>query len=114
MLAVVWCQGKRLNEEIITQGYAEIYRRFCSASEFEAEEWALTYGCVTRQVVTTTIPQAAPTLSPISTIDVQTTTTVPPPTTIPTKPTHVTPPTKSSGSGLVESLVVSILSLVPF
>jgi len=46
MLAVVWCQGKRLNEEIIAQRYANIYYEFCSQSEFGDGEWAVKLGCI--------------------------------------------------------------------
>ncbi len=45
MLAVVWCQGKRLNEEIIAQGYANVYYEFCSQSEFGDDDWAVRLGC---------------------------------------------------------------------
>lgn len=45
MLAVVWCQGKRLNEDIIAQGYANIYYEFCSQSEFGDDNWAVRLGC---------------------------------------------------------------------
>ncbi len=45
MLAVVWCNGKRMNEEIITQGYADLYYFFCSQSEFGDDDWAVRLGC---------------------------------------------------------------------
>lgn len=45
MLAVVWCGGKRVNEEIIRSGHAELYRRFCRASEFGEQPWAVELGC---------------------------------------------------------------------
>ncbi|MBI4458597.1 MAG: thermonuclease family protein [Acidobacteria bacterium] len=45
MLAVVWCGGKRVNEEIIRAGHAQLYHRFCSQSEFGREPWAVSLGC---------------------------------------------------------------------
>ncbi|OFV96982.1 MAG: hypothetical protein A3F68_05740 [Acidobacteria bacterium RIFCSPLOWO2_12_FULL_54_10] len=45
MLAVVWCNGKRVNEEIIRAGRAKIYGRFCRKSEFGMEPWAIALGC---------------------------------------------------------------------
>jgi len=45
MLAIVWCQNKKLNEEIIAQGYASIYYVFCSQSEFGDDDWATKLGC---------------------------------------------------------------------
>ncbi|MBI3896107.1 MAG: thermonuclease family protein [Acidobacteria bacterium] len=45
LLAVVWCGGKRVNEEILREGHARIYRRFCSQSEFGDQPWAVGMGC---------------------------------------------------------------------
>ncbi|MBS3053522.1 MAG: thermonuclease family protein [Candidatus Aenigmarchaeota archaeon] len=45
MLAVVWCNGKRVNEESIEQGFSDVYRIFCSQSEFGDDEWAVKLGC---------------------------------------------------------------------
>ncbi len=45
MLAIVWCNKERLNEEIISEGYANIYYEFCNTSEFGKERWAVKYGC---------------------------------------------------------------------
>ena len=45
MLAVVWCGGRRVNEEIIRSGHAELYRRFCRRSEFGQQPWAVELGC---------------------------------------------------------------------
>lgn len=49
MLAVAWCHSKRLNEEIIAQGYANIYYEFCSQSEFGDDNWAVRLGCTEPQ-----------------------------------------------------------------
>lgn len=45
MLAVVWCNGKRMNEESIEQGFSDIYYIFCSRSEFGDDDWAVENGC---------------------------------------------------------------------
>lgn len=45
MLAVVWCGGKNLNEELLSQGYAKVYYIFCGTSEFGTSPWAKKYGC---------------------------------------------------------------------
>ncbi|MBI4460073.1 MAG: hypothetical protein HY648_08455 [Acidobacteria bacterium] len=45
MLAVVWCGGRRVNEEIIHAGHARIYQRFCRQSEFGDQPWAVALGC---------------------------------------------------------------------
>jgi len=45
MLAVIWCNGERVNEKIIEAGYADIYYTFCDESEFGTEAWAVQYGC---------------------------------------------------------------------
>jgi micrococcal nuclease len=38
-VAVVYCGGKNLNEELLRNGYAEILTRFCGKSEFAHEAW---------------------------------------------------------------------------
>ncbi|TET90867.1 MAG: hypothetical protein E3J35_04305, partial [Methanomassiliicoccales archaeon] len=40
MLAVVYCGGKNLNEELLEGGYAVILTRYCDESEFGGEGWA--------------------------------------------------------------------------
>lgn len=40
IVAVVYCQNKTLNAELLYNGLAQIDTRFCSASEFANEEWA--------------------------------------------------------------------------
>lgn len=45
MLGVVWCNDKRLNEEIIRSGHAGIYKTFCTESEFGSSNWAIELGC---------------------------------------------------------------------
>ena len=49
LLAVVWCRDKRVNEETILQGYANIYYEFCSQSEFGDDDWAVKLGCTEPQ-----------------------------------------------------------------
>jgi len=44
-LAVVWCGGRRVNEEMIRSGRAQLYRRFCRDSAFGIEPWAIELGC---------------------------------------------------------------------
>ena len=53
-IALVWCGGygstssqaaAPLNELLLEAGHAEIDRRFCTASEFGDDEWALRGGC---------------------------------------------------------------------
>ena len=44
-LAVVWCAGKRVNEEMIRSGHAQLYGRFCRDSAFGIEPWAIALGC---------------------------------------------------------------------
>ncbi len=45
MLAVVYCGGKNLNEELLEGGYAVILTRYCDESEFGGEGWAREFGC---------------------------------------------------------------------
>jgi len=45
LIGVVYCNGKNLNEEMITNGYASVYLEFCDVSEFANELWALQNGC---------------------------------------------------------------------
>ena len=54
VVALVWCVGygstgtqaaSPLNAMLVDKGYAEIDRRFCTASEFGDDEWALRGGC---------------------------------------------------------------------
>ena len=44
-VAVVYCGGYNLNEQLLEYGYAVIDRRFCDESEFGDENWAIDYGC---------------------------------------------------------------------
>lgn len=43
MVALVYCNGKNLNAELLDKGHANILTRFCSVSEFAGENW--TKGC---------------------------------------------------------------------
>lgn len=45
IVAVVYCQNKNLNAELIYNNLAVIDIRFCSTSEFVNEDWAKNYGC---------------------------------------------------------------------
>lgn len=45
MLGVVWCNGHRLNEEIVQNGLANIFYRYCPQSEFGDDDWARRLGC---------------------------------------------------------------------
>jgi endonuclease YncB( thermonuclease family) len=44
-LGLVWCGGRRVNEEMIRSGRAALYRRFCGESVFGLEPWAIELGC---------------------------------------------------------------------
>ena len=39
MVALVYCNGKNLNAELLDKGHASILTRFCSVSEFAREIW---------------------------------------------------------------------------
>jgi micrococcal nuclease len=45
IVALVYCQNKKLNAELLYNRLAIIDTRFCSTSEFANEEWAKSYGC---------------------------------------------------------------------
>lgn len=45
LVAVVYCDGLNINEAVIVNGFATIYRSFCDVSEFANTEWAQKYGC---------------------------------------------------------------------
>jgi micrococcal nuclease len=45
MLAVVYCEGKNLNKELLDNGHAVILTQYCAESEFENEGWAKASGC---------------------------------------------------------------------
>lgn len=44
-VAVVYCEGINVNEEILVQGFAELYNDFCNISEFSNTDWAREHGC---------------------------------------------------------------------
>jgi micrococcal nuclease len=45
LVAVVYCEGLNVNEAVIANGFATIYRSFCDVSEFENTVWAQEFGC---------------------------------------------------------------------
>ncbi|MBI4167613.1 MAG: thermonuclease family protein [Candidatus Aenigmarchaeota archaeon] len=45
VVAVVYCDGKNLNELLLENGFGEIYYSYCKTSEFANEKWAKRYGC---------------------------------------------------------------------
>lgn len=48
IVAVVYCQNKNINAEILSNNLGKIDARFCSVSEFGREDWAKKYGCNTK------------------------------------------------------------------
>ncbi len=44
-LAVVYCSGENLNEQLLRKGHGELMEHYCSRSEFGSEKWAEKYGC---------------------------------------------------------------------
>jgi len=44
-VAVVYCEGINVNEEILDEGFAELYKEFCDVSEFSNTNWAREHGC---------------------------------------------------------------------
>jgi hypothetical protein len=45
MLAVVYCDGKNLNRELLDNGHAIILTQYCAESEFGGDDWATDHGC---------------------------------------------------------------------
>ena len=45
MLAVVYCDIWNLNEEILKSGWAEVFEKYCSESEFGKHSWVKRFGC---------------------------------------------------------------------
>lgn len=45
ILGKVYCKNKILNEEILNNGFARLFPRYCLTSEFANEEWAKAGGC---------------------------------------------------------------------
>jgi endonuclease YncB( thermonuclease family) len=44
-LAVVYCGGENLNEQLLEEGHGELMDHYCDRSEFGNEKWAVEYGC---------------------------------------------------------------------
>lgn len=45
LVGKVYCSGKLLNSELLSNNHATISKQFCKKSEFGKEEWAKKYGC---------------------------------------------------------------------
>jgi len=45
IVAVVYCNGKHLNEELLKNQLGKIYTDFCVKSEFGRDKWSKDYGC---------------------------------------------------------------------
>ncbi len=45
LVAVVYCDGLNINEDVIANGFATIYQSFCGVSEFADTVWAKKFGC---------------------------------------------------------------------
>jgi len=45
ILAVVYCNGKNLNAELLENNLAKILTQYCSRSEFANSSWAKKHGC---------------------------------------------------------------------
>jgi endonuclease YncB( thermonuclease family) len=45
IVAVVYCDGRNLNAELLANGKATVYEEFCNVSEFANESWVKRYGC---------------------------------------------------------------------
>ena len=41
----VYCSDKNLNEQLLYKNHATIMKKYCSKSEFGAEDWAKKFGC---------------------------------------------------------------------
>jgi len=46
ILGKVYCGDNVLNSELLDSGHANILTKYCTASEFAKEDWAIKYGCV--------------------------------------------------------------------
>ncbi len=59
LVAVVYCDGLNINEAVIVNGFATIYRSFCDVSEFANTEWVQKYGCSSSTITTTQTGQSS-------------------------------------------------------
>lgn len=123
IIAVIYCQNKNLNAELLYSDLGVIDTRFCSKSEFRNLDWAKDYGCDIKQTSSTT---STPIPTPIATSTIiPTTTPTLTPTTIPatvvtstisselSKTGQVTKNTPSP-KGFLESFAAFIVSLFAF
>jgi len=61
ILAVVYCNGVNLNEELLDSGLGYLTSGFCDQSEFAGDYWAKKHGCTVDDVMT---PQPSPSITP--------------------------------------------------
>ena len=57
MIAVIYCNDKNLNAELLDAGLGVLSTEFCGVSEFAQESWAQKHGCASKPAST---PKAAP------------------------------------------------------
>ena len=62
MLAVIYCEGKNLNSELLDAGLGVISTEFCAVSEFANDPWAQKHGCSVKPKTTieSSIPKSIP------------------------------------------------------
>ncbi len=69
IVAVVYCQNKNINAELLSNNLGKIDTRFCSKSEFGREDWAKKYGCDTKintiSLNKTSLPNASINSTPV-------------------------------------------------
>ena len=57
MIAVIYCDGKNLNSELLDAGLGSLSTEFCPDSEFAQEPWALKHGCGAKPPIMGKVPQ---------------------------------------------------------
>lgn len=45
VVAVIYCNGKNVNAELLEAGFGKLSEYFCDKSEFGDEDWAKKFGC---------------------------------------------------------------------
>lgn len=100
IVAVVFCQNRNLNAELIYNNLAIIDSRFCSTSEFENEDWAKNYGCkINKLPEIKKQPEAAQKVTEIPKIE---------------KPTETQIATQPSNKGFIDIFIEFLMSLFQF